>query len=191
MPFGSSESRGKATMTNLVFMAGIGNSEPAHWQALWAESNPGSVWVEPASWDAPVRDEWVHALKRDLRRVAAPKVIVAHSLGCLVVAEAAEDLIGAGVVGAFLVSVPDTEGPRFPTLALGFKHASALRLPVKSLVVASSDDPYGSYAHSARAARLWGSELVPIGAKGHVNLASDLGHWPDGQALLARFTASL
>lgn len=178
-------------MVNLVFMAGIGNSEPEHWQSRWAKSHPGSVWVEPPSWDAPVRDQWVAALKRDALRASRPTVIVAHSLGCLVVAEAAEDLAKSGVVGAFLVSVPDTEGPKFPSCAVGFKHATSLALPIKSMIIASTDDPYGSYEHSARVAKLWGSTLAAVGAKGHINSGSNVGDWVEGQRLLKDFTASV
>jgi predicted alpha/beta hydrolase family esterase len=176
---------------SLVYMAGIGNSEPAHWQSVWAASNPGSVWVEPPSWELPVRDEWVAALKRDLLRVSGPSVIVAHSLGCLAVAEAASDLPGLGVLGAFLVAVPDTRGPKFPICATGFTHATQHTLPIQSVLVTSSDDPYSSFEHSETVAKRWHSRLVPIGARGHVNLASNLGEWAEGQRILSDFIASL
>ena len=60
------------------------------------------------------------------------------------------------------------------------------RVPVRSILVASADDPYGTAAHAAEVARVWGSELVEVGAKGHVNAASRLGAWPEGRALLER-----
>jgi predicted alpha/beta hydrolase family esterase len=169
----------------VLFVPGIGNSEPEHWQSIWAASLPGSIWVEQRDWDRPVRDEWV-ALMRDLRRAVGPKVIVAHSLGCLLVAEAADALREAEVTGALLVAVPDVHGPSFPPSAIGFHPALSLRLTVPSIVVASADDPYASPAHSDAVARRWGSELVAVGAKGHVNARSRLGDWTEGRMLLER-----
>ncbi|HYD42636.1 MAG TPA: alpha/beta hydrolase [Anaeromyxobacter sp.] len=172
----------------VLFVPGIGDSGPDHWQSIWAASLPGSIWVEQRDWDRPVRDEWVAALARDLRRVEGPKVIVGHSLGCLVVAEAAELVPAAGVTGALLVAVPDTQGSSFPAEATGFRPALSLEVPIPSLLVASTDDPYGTHAHSEAVARRWGSELVSVGAKGHVNARSSLGAWAEGRALLERLT---
>ena len=35
-----------------VFLAGIGNSEAEHWQAIWHRAL-GGRWVEHADWDQP------------------------------------------------------------------------------------------------------------------------------------------
>jgi serine hydrolase len=179
------------TAITYVFQAGIGNSEPEHWQSRWARRLPGAVWVDERDWENPVRDAWVAALEEALRRAPGRKVVVAHSLGCLVVAEAAGALAAAGVAGAFLVAVPDVAGPSFPTSAAGFRPALALSVPVPSLVVASADDPYGSLDHAERVARAWGSRLAAVGAKGHLNARSGLGDWPEGQRLLEGFVAAL
>lgn len=170
----------------IAFVPGIGNSGPQHWQSIWAAALPGSSWVEQRDWERPVRDEWVAALVRTLRRAPGPKVLVAHSLGCILVAEAAEALAAAEVKGALLVAVPDVHGPRFPAEAVGFRPALSLTLPVPSILVASTDDPYGTHAHSEAVARRWGSELVSVGARGHVNASSGLGAWAEGRALLER-----
>jgi len=58
------------------------------------------------------------------------------------------------------------------------------KLPFKSTLVASSDDPYCTPARAAQFAAAWRSDLVAIGAAGHVNADSGLGDWPQGQALL-------
>lgn len=179
------------TVDTFVFQAGIGNSEPEHWQSVWARSTPGSIWVQEEDWERPTRSAWVKALERDVRRAPGRKVIVAHSLGCLVVAEAATALTDAGVAGAFLVSVPEVDGPQFPRSAVGFKAALALDMPFPSLVVASTDDPYGSHAHAERVARRWNSTFVSVGAKGHINLKSGVGDWPEGRKLLEGFVAGL
>jgi predicted alpha/beta hydrolase family esterase len=33
----------------------------------------------------------------------------------------------------------------------------------------------------------WGSELVNVGAKGHINGGSNLGDWPEGRRILMEF----
>jgi predicted alpha/beta hydrolase family esterase len=173
----------------LVFVPGIGNSGPEHWQSSWARETPGAIWVEQADWDRPVRDAWVAALEGALRRAPGPTVLVAHSLGCLTVAEAGPALQAAGVRRAFLVAVPDTTGPGFPAEVVGFRHAHALHVPVPSMVVASSDDPYSTLGHAEEAARRWGSRFVAVGARGHINARSGLGAWPEGRSLLDAFAA--
>ena len=175
----------------LVFLAGLGNSEPEHWQSVWARELRDAVWVEQDDWNRPVRDAWVGNLEAALRGAAGPKVIVAHSLGCLAVAEAAHALKETSVAGAFLVAVPDVGGPHFPPSAVGFRPALSLSMPIPSVLVASSDDPYGSLDHARAVAHRWGSSLASVGAKGHINASSGLGRWQEGRSLLEEFLSSL
>jgi hypothetical protein len=60
------------------------------------------------------------------------------------------------------------------------------KLPFKSIVVASSNDPFMDLPRAQQLARAWGSEFVEIGARGHINSDSNLGDWPQGQALLKK-----
>ncbi|MET8141488.1 alpha/beta fold hydrolase [Sphaerisporangium sp. NPDC005288] len=168
----------------LVYLAGIGNSGPGHWQAIWHARVPGGLWVEHSSWDAPVRDVWVREFDQALRAVEGPVILVAHSLGCTLVTEWAAQHKNDDVAGAFLVAVPDVHGPDFPAQAVGFDAPKHRRLPFRTVVVASDDDPYGSPGHAAEVAAAIGAELVPIGRKGHINADSGLGDWPEGWALL-------
>ena len=57
-------------------------------------------------------------------------------------------------------------------------------LPFPSTLVASTDDPYCTFERATQFADAWGSRLVNIGARGHINADSALGDWPAGQALL-------
>jgi uncharacterized protein len=174
-------------MTSLthVFIAGIGNSGPDHWQYLWRDRVADGVWVEHTSWDAPVRDTWVKELDDTLRAIEGPKLLIAHSLGCTLVAEWAADHRDEAVTGAFMVAVPDVHGPDFPTAAVGFDPARYTPLPFPSVVVASEDDPYGSLEHATATAGLFGASLVNVGRKGHINAGSALGDWPEGWSLLS------
>ncbi|MFJ5230377.1 RBBP9/YdeN family alpha/beta hydrolase [Kitasatospora sp. NPDC088391] len=169
-----------------VYLAGIGNSLPAHWQYRWHAADPGGVWVEHASWDEPVRTDWVADLDAALRAVTGPKLLVAHSLGCATVVEWAAEHADPGIVGALLVAAPDPHGPAFPADATGFDRPSPAPLPFRTLLVASRDDPYAAFGYAEATAAALGAELVDVGALGHVNAASGLDDWPQGRDLLAR-----
>jgi predicted alpha/beta hydrolase family esterase len=112
-------------------------------------------------------------------------VIAAHSLGCLLVAHWLLRT-SCKISGVLMVAVPDPEGPNFPKQAVGFAPVPDVRFACTSIVVASTDDPYGDFEFSRRCANRWGSELISIGAAGHINAASDLGGWSEGHRLLLR-----
>jgi uncharacterized protein len=179
-----------------VFLAGIGNSGPDHWQRRWHQ-RLGGVWVEHASWDKPVLGAWLKDLDDVLEAVEGPKVIIAHSLGCLLVTEWADGHagsgiasgIGSGIDGVFLVALPDALGPSFPAEAEGFGPQRRRRLSFPAVLVASEDDPYCSLRHATAVAGELGASLVNVGPQGHINAASGLGDWHDGWSIFsARFT---
>ncbi|KSV71571.1 hypothetical protein N183_27820 [Sinorhizobium sp. Sb3] len=64
---------------------------------------------------------------------------------------------------------------------------TSFRFP--SLIVASTDDPYGSLPYVQTQAEQWGSNLKVIGAAGHINGQSELGGWPEGLTLLRDFVS--
>ena len=176
-----------AQQPTYVFLAGIDNSGPDHWQRQWYEREaPNSVWVEHASWDRPVRDAWVKDLSDTLAGVTGPAVLIAHSLGCALLGEWAREQDGrtAEVRGAFLVAAPDPEGENFPAAAEGFSAAAyEAALPFPAVVVTSEDDPYGTVEHATAVAGRLGAPLVNVGAKGHINASAGLGDWSEGWAL--------
>lgn len=162
---------------------GIGNSGPEHWQSLWEHSHPGFVRISQRDWDNPGCAEWVAELERTVRRLGPSVVVAAHSLACLAIAHWAARP-HAPIKGALLVAVPDPEGAGFPAEAVGFSPLPRQRFSFPSIVVASTDDPYGSLAHAEDCAKAWGSRLVSIGAAGHINASSNLRRWPEGYRLL-------
>ncbi|WP_028239026.1 RBBP9/YdeN family alpha/beta hydrolase [Stutzerimonas azotifigens] len=165
--------------TSILIVPGIGSSGPEHWQSRWEAADPRMRRVEQADWDHPDRRVWQVQLARAVDEAGPDVLLVAHSLGCLLVAHwAAETRLP--VRGALLVAVPDPEGPAFPPEATGFAPVPRQPLGFASLVVASEDDPYGSPAHAEGCAAAWGSRLLSIGAAGHINAASGLGDWPQG-----------
>ncbi|OWV77605.1 hypothetical protein ATY77_29955 [Rhizobium sp. R634] len=173
-------------MSKFIHLPGIGNSGTNHWQSLWEEADPSIRRFSPASWDEPKLSDWIAALDRAVRSAAEPPVLVAHSLACLLVAHW-QKISVAPARGAFLVAVPDPSSAAFPGEAAGFAGPPRERFRFPSLIVASTDDPYGSLAHAEARAAEWGSDLKIIGAAGHVNGQSGLGDWPEGLALLRAF----
>jgi predicted alpha/beta hydrolase family esterase len=171
--------------TTPVFIAGIDNSGPEHWQSMWHSRVPNGVWVEHRSWDHPDRDVWVREFDDALKAIKGPKLLIAHSLGCTLVAEWASEHQDEAVVGSFLAAVPDVHGTEFPSAAVGFGTSRQVRLPFPTVVVASEDDPYGSLEHSSAVAERLGARLVNIGRKGHINTGSGLGDWPEGWSILS------
>ncbi|MBP7337751.1 alpha/beta hydrolase [Niveispirillum sp.] len=170
-------------MRGLAIIPGIGNSGEAHWQTQWERKLPDTKRLSVTDWNQPDMDNWVTALDRLVAGFPQPPLLVAHSLGCLLVAHWAGR---AAVAGALLVAPPDPTGPTFPLEAAAFGPIPQRALPFPAIVVASSNDPYGSLTHAEDVAKAWGADLVLAGALGHINGATNLGDWETGQNLLRR-----
>lgn len=178
-------------MTPLAIIPGIGNSGPDHWQTHWQihwQANMADAHrLQPSNWDAPSLPDWVAALDQLVEEFKSTPILVAHSLGCLLVAHwGARKHKPGSIAGALLVAPPDPTGPAFPEEALSFSPTPLERMAFPTLVVSSSNDPYGSQAYAERVAQAWGAELVLAGPLGHINSTSGLGDWPWGRALLAK-----
>ncbi|MFN4126149.1 RBBP9/YdeN family alpha/beta hydrolase [Pannonibacter indicus] len=178
------------TLPKLI-LPGTGGSGEAHWQSHWEAADTSFRRFRPSSWDTPELEDWKMALDAAISQAPARPVLVAHSLACLLVAHAAP-MLGSRVRGAFLVAVPDPDGPAFPAReAASFANPPALPLPFPALIIASANDPYGTPDHAWRRAREWGAVLIEAGALGHINGASGLEDWPQGRMLLEAFCAGL
>lgn len=175
-------------LQTFITLPGIGGSSEVHWQTVWERADIRFKRFEPSSWDQPDLPDWVTALDRSVNTAEHPPVLVAHSLACLLVAHWAARS-KADIAGAFLVSVPDPEGPKFPAAAGSFCAVPTVALPFPSLIVASTNDPYGSVDYTRRRASEWHCGFVVVGAHGHINASSNLGGWPQGRALLDAFCA--
>ena len=170
--------------TRHLLLPGWLNSDPAHWQSRW-EALHGCERVRQDDWLWPRRGDWMARLDEALLDSPRPAVLIAHSLGCqLVAAWAAHSRHTARVRAALLVAPPDTERADMPSNLYNWRPIVRAHLPFPSLVVTSSDDPYCTPDRAAQMARDWGSAAIDIGARGHINGESGLGDWPEGWALL-------
>lgn len=171
--------------TPVLVLPGLGNSGPRHWQTLWGLRHPTWQRVNLRDWDSPACDDWVRALDVAVKACPSPPLLVAHSLACLLVAHWAHRSVLVPK-GAFLVAVPDPQSASFPATARGFVQVPMEPFAFRTLVVASTNDSFGSLAHAKHCAIAWGSGFVDIGQAGHINADSGHGEWEEGYALLQR-----
>ncbi len=175
----------------VLTIPGLWNSGPEHWQTHWEARHPSMQRLQQRDFDQPDRSEWVATLEYAVRNSETPPVLAAHSLGCALVAQWAEDCGGDGVLGAFLVAPSDVEAPDYPIEGRSFSEMPRTRLPFPSVVIASTNDAYVSIERAHRFATDWGSRLLLIGEAGHINADAGYGPWPEGEAMLLEFCKSL
>ena len=154
----------------------------------------------------PLRGDWITRLEdhmlsicehstQDIRRPPAQNaskteekdiLFIAHSLGShLVSAWAALSKQTHRIKGALLVAPPDSIREQFPPELNSWRQPVLQKLPFPSICVISSNDPFCEPQPGKAMAAAWGSALIELGAKGHINADSALGDWPQGRALLA------
>jgi predicted alpha/beta hydrolase family esterase len=168
----------------VLTVPGWTGSGPRHWQSLWERADPRRFRrVEQADWENPRLDDWVRTLDNVIARASGPVVLVAHSLGCIAVAHWAA-LHARPVAGALLVAPADVERADTPEPIRPFAPVPLRPLPFRSILVASTDDEFVTMERAEHFARCWASELVSIGAAGHVHTAAGFGTWPRGERLL-------
>lgn len=173
---------------DVLLLPGLDGSPPRHWQSHWEQLSHCRR-VALGDWSRPRLHDWVPALDRAVRESARPVVLAAHSLGCLAAAWWASlcwvDAFRDKVRGALLIAPPDVDALTADPRIRDFRPLPRLRLPFRTIIVASRDDPYAPYARSERMAACWGSELVDAGEAGHLNADSGLYEWTQGLRLLA------
>jgi uncharacterized protein len=176
-------------MTKVLILPGLYDSGPDHWQSHWVRTLPDVARVEQSEWDNPDRAEWVETLERAVAEHGPDVVLVGHSTGCALIAHWAASTART-VRGALIVAPSDTEAPSYPEGPTGWSPMPMERIPFPSIVVASTDDEYASLERARAFANAWGSTFVNVGAAGHINTASGLGDWPQGQELLGELMAA-
>jgi len=169
----------------VILIPGLFDSGPKHWQTLWQKQHPEYLRVVQRDWETPACEDWVAELERMIAAAGEKTVLAAHSLACATVAHWAKTR-SRPILGALLVAPSDVEAPTYPPGSTGFDPMPLGKLPFRSIIVASSDDPYVTLERARKFAKAWGSELVNIRAAGHINADSGHGPWPEGENLLRK-----
>ena len=175
---------------HVLVLPGWQNSGPRHWQSRW-ETVYGDARVEQNDWMHPLRGDWMMRLDEAIGELEAREAVlqvalVAHSLGCqLVAAWAAHSRKTARVRAALLVAPPDVERDEVQYALHSFTPIVRQPLPFPSLAVISEDDQFCEPERARTMAADWGSRVLEAGPRGHLNSDSGLGDWPEGRQLLA------
>jgi len=163
-----------------LLLPGWLDSGPEHWQTRW-ERIHGCQRVQQNDWLWPRRGDWMARLDEVLLEDPRPAILIAHSLGChLVAGWAAHSQHSARVRGALLVAPPDTERPDMPPQLANWRPIVRGSLPFASVALISRSDPYCEPARADQMAADWGARVITVEARGHLNGDSGLGDWPAG-----------
>lgn len=164
----------------VLIVPGWRDSDPGHWQTLWADRYANAVRVQQDNWLTPARAAWVSSITRTILEQPGPVVVAAHSLGSIAITHLPPEA-QARIAGALLVAPAD---PERRSILSDFAPVPSRKLPYRSILVASSNDPFCPIRLSGAYARNWGSEFVRVPDAGHINVDSGHGAWPLGLALL-------
>lgn len=175
----------------VLIVAGLDDSGPCHWQSRW-EVLSGFTKVQLSEWQRPRLHEWVAHLDRAIRECPRPLVVAAHSLGCTAAVWWSKrhwhEAFREKVRGLLLVAPPDLDDERLDVRLRDFRPVPAGPVPVRSIVVASRNDPFATFERSHHMARSWRSDFFDAGLAGHINADSRLGEWSEGLKVLARLS---
>lgn len=182
----------KISQTDILLIPGYGDTLPGHWILRWRDKMPTAREVKQDNVTTPSKDEWMANLLTEIEASSRPVVLVAHSLGCILVAHGAEALKGK-IRGAYLVAPSDWDRPGLVDTFDGgdFVPIPKNRLPFPVHVVGSRNDPYCDFDRSQELANDWGAHFQDAGEAGHITLESGHGPWPEGMMSFAGFLSKL
>jgi predicted alpha/beta hydrolase family esterase len=157
----------------VLIAPGLHNSGPEHWQSRWQRLFPAFERIEQDDWEVPDLSRWSARVDQVRQRDRRPTLVVAHSFGSLATVHSlARD--PAGIAGVLMVAPADPD--KFDVAALLPQQA----LPVPSIMVGSTNDPWMAAPRAELWARRWASRFINGGELGHINAESGLGDWPEG-----------
>jgi len=172
-------------MTNYFIVPGLGNSGELHWQSNFERSGDNFKRIEQKEWDAPVCSDWIATIDETLKGYdLSTVVLVGHSLACATIAQWAIDN-NKQIRGALLVAPSDLEATGYDFPAVGFS-VPKTKIPFRTIVVASTNDPWVTIDRAKHFAEMWGSEFINIGDAGHINVDAGYTEWPEGMEILKR-----
>lgn len=171
------------TEATILIVPGLRGHVAEHWQTLLANRLQKVRTVPPMGRDNIDCGARCAAIERAVQAIKGDIILVAHSGGAISVAHWALTT-RRPVRAALLATPPDFETPMpdgYPTMA-ELEHAGWLPipwdpLPFPSVVAASRNDHLARFERVEEMAADWGSDLVDLGAVGHLNPESGFGEW--------------
>ena len=178
--------------TTILFVPGLRDHVPEHWQTLLQAQLPNARSVSPLEHDKLSCAARVAALDAALADIDGPVLLVAHSAGVMITVHWAARH-HRKIRGALLATPADLENPMpagYPETATldahGWLPVPRKPLPFPSILAASRNDPLATYDRAAQMASDWGSRLVDLGEVGHLNPAAGFGPWPGAMELIEK-----
>jgi predicted alpha/beta hydrolase family esterase len=166
-------------MPRTLLVPGLDGSPAPHWQHWWASFDPSALIVHQDDWAAPTPEAWeAEVAGAVLQHPGA--ILVAHSLGCLVVARLLAHWPQLQIGGALMVAPAD---PSRHVRLSRFHDVPRDDLGVPATVVASRNDPWMAFDDARTLAADWNARFINYGEAGHINTAAGFGPWPYGLAL--------
>lgn len=164
---------------------GLKNSDAAHWQSIWEKRYPEQfVRIQQDNWHEPECNSWVQQIEDTLSTAKLEEVIlIGHSVGCAAIIRWFARY-RKPVKGALLIAPSDVDRPDYPPYIKGFAPMPLIKLPFKTIVVASTNDHVVDMEKARYFADCWGSTFKSIPDAGHIEGKSGYGEWPEGLDLL-------
>lgn len=166
-------------MTKTLIVPGLDGSPQPHWQDWWVKTDPNAVLVDlsnpsrpdPHAWEAELAGMILHH---------PDAVVVAHSLGAVLVARLLHKFPQVNLRAALLVAPAET-----PVCARinAFQPILERPLGIAATVVGSRNDPWMPFSRARQLADRFQADFVDLGFAGHVNVASGFGPWAYGKEL--------
>jgi len=173
-----------------LIVPGIDGSGSTHWQSHWERALPGAERVDQTDWSRPDLGRWTARLADAVARRPGA-VLVAHSLGCALVAHFAALTGGGDVAVALLVASADVDqDPLASRVLTGFAPMPCRKLAFESVVVASRNDPFVTFERAKALAGVLGAAVADVGHAGHINIESVHGPWIEGLAYLRELNSA-
>ena len=178
----------------VLILHGWQGSGPDHWQTWLAGRLRGAgahvQYPQLPDCEVPCPDAWAAALHREVRALArgeGERVVIAHSLGCVLWLREAAAIRAQQRVDRVVLVAPPCPGAKVPELArfypTGADKAGIDSAAKHTRLVCSDDD---AYCPGRGAAEHWGKplELVVdlLPGAGHLNVEAGYGPWPAMEA---------
>lgn len=185
------------SVPTVVIVPGLRDYVADHWQTLLdfelAKTRAVHT-VSPLGREDLSCGRRVAAIQNVVGRLKGAITFVAHSGGVIALAHWASQYRRPGIAGAVLATPADLETPLpagYPAIGDlqngGWLPIPRARLNFPSLIAASTNDPLAAFARVEQLARDWGSDLISLGAVGHLNPGSGFGVWPLATSLISQF----